>query len=185
VLQEHPVPGMTFYDVGANIELFFLLAVQLVGPSGRVTAFEADPEIVARLREHAARNQFSWVHVKAKAVWSEPRTVLFARADPGVSLDGGLGHIVDFAGKDTIQIDAVSLDGYTRTSPTPDFIKGDVEGAEVDVFRGTRRVLAEQHPVILCEMHSEENRRNLLDEFSRLGCVCKDCGERHILALPR
>ncbi len=184
-LQKYVVPGMTFYDVGANIGFFSMLAAQLVGPNGRVTAFEADPEIVARLREHAARNQFSWVRVEGKAVWSEPRTVLFARADPAVSPDRGLGHIVDAAGKDTIEIEAVSLDDYARTSPMPDFIKCDVEGAEVEVFRGAQRVLAEKRPLILCEMHGEENRRILRDEFSRFGYVSKDCGERHILALPQ
>jgi len=184
-LQKHVVPGMMFYDVGANIGFFSMLAARLVGPDGGVTAFEADPEIVARLHEHAARNQFSWVRVEGKAVWSEPRTVLFARADPGVSPDRGLGHIVDAAGKDTIEIDAVSLDDYTRTSPMPDFIKCDVEGAEVEVFRGAQRVLAEKRPVILCEMHGEEYRRILLDEFSRVGYVCKNCGDRHILALPQ
>lgn len=184
-LQKHVVPGMTFYDVGANIGFFSMLAAQLVGPNGRVTAFEADPEIVARLREHAARNQFSWVRVEGKAVWSEPATVLFARADPRVSPDRGLGHIVDSAGKDTIEIEAVSLDDYTRTSPMPDFIKCDVEGSEVEVFRGAQRVLAEKRPLILCEMHSEENRRILLDEFSRFGYACKDCGDRHVLALPQ
>ncbi len=189
-LQKHVVPGMTFYDVGANIGFFTMMAARLAGANGHVIAFEADPEIVARLREHADRNQFSWVRVEGKAVWSEPRTVLFARADPRISPDRGLGHIVDSsgadsAGKDTIQIDAVSLDYYTRTSPAPDFIKCDVEGAEVEVFRGAQRVLAEKRPLILCEIHSEENRRILLDELSRSGYVCKDCGDRHILALPQ
>jgi hypothetical protein len=79
----------------------------------------------------------------------------------------------------------VSLDDFTRTSLVPDFIKCDVEGAEVEVFRGAQRVLAEKRPLILCEMHGEENRRILVDEFSRAGYLCKDCGDRHILALPQ
>jgi FkbM family methyltransferase len=184
-LQELIVPGMTFYDVGANIGIFSMLAARLVGPSGHVAAFEADPEIVVRLREHVERNQFSWVNVNGNAVWSEPREVLFARADPAISPDRGLGHVVEFAEKDTIRVDAVSLDDYARTSKAPDFIKCDVEGTEVEVFRGAQRLLAEKRPLILCEMHSGENRRILSDEFSRLGYVCRDCGERHVLASPR
>jgi len=65
----------------------------------------------------------------------------------------------------------------------PDFIKCDVEGAEVEVFRGAQRLLAEKRPDILCEIHSEENRRALLDELVRLGYACKNCGDRHLLAL--
>ena len=184
-LQEYVAPGMTVYDVGANIGFFTMLAARLVGPTGHVAAFEADPEIVARLREHAECNQFSWVSVNGNAVWSEPQTVLFARADPGISPDRGLGHVVESAEKNTIRVDAVSLDDYARTSAAPDFIKCDVEGAEVEVFRGAQRVLVEKRPLILCEMHGEENRRTLSDEFSGLGYVCRDCGERHVLALPR
>jgi hypothetical protein len=82
-------------------------------------------------------------------------------------------------------VSAESLDDYTSRQPAPDFLKCDVEGAEVEVFRGARRVLKEKHPGIICEMHSEENQRVLLEELSRLGYFCKRCGTNHILALPR
>jgi FkbM family methyltransferase len=184
-LQEHLRPGMNFYDIGANIGFFSLLAARLVGEEGHVTAFEADPEIAARLREHIARNNLPQVAVEEKAVWSEHGTVIFARTDPSVSPDRGLGHVVSAAGSDTIQVAAVTLDDYTSTSPAPDFLKCDVEGAELEVFRGARNLLREKRPGIVCEMHSEENRRILLDEFSRVGYICKPCDENHILALPK
>lgn len=184
-LKQHLRPGMIFYDIGANIGFFSLLAARLVGKEGRVVSFEADPEVVARLREHVTRNEFGWITVEERAVWSEPRTVLFARTDPATSPDRGLGHIVSAAARDTIQVDAVSLDDYTRTQPPPDFIKCDVEGAEVEVFRGAQRLLQEKRPCIICEMHSEENQRILVEEFRRLGYSCKPCGANHILALPQ
>jgi FkbM family methyltransferase len=184
-LQVYVRPGMNFYDVGANIGFFSLLAARLVGEKGRVTAFEADPEVASRLREHVARNCFSWLTVEQKAVWSERGTVIFERSDPRVSPDRGLGRVVKAAGPGTLEIEAVSLDEYAATAAAPDFIKCDVEGAEVEVFRGARRILEEKRPGILCELHSEENRRTLLEEFSRLGYACELCDENHILALPK
>jgi len=184
-LREQLRPGMVFYDLGANIGFFSLLAARLVGKEGRVVAFEADPEIATRLREHVARNESSWIIVEEKAVWSEPRTVFFARTDPATSPDRGLGHVVSASEGDTIRVSAVSLDGYTRTQPAPDFLKCDVEGAEVEVFRGAERLLKEKRPGIICEMHSEENHKILLEEFSRFGYACKPCGTNHILALPQ
>jgi FkbM family methyltransferase len=184
-LQRHVAPGMTFYDLGANIGFFTMLAAKLVGATGQVTAFEADPEIAARLREHATRNQFYWVNVEEKAVWSETRTVHFARADPNVSPDRGLGHVVASGTDDAFKMDAVSLDDYAQKTPAmPDFIKCDVEGAEVEVFRGAQRVLAAKRPVIVCEIHGD-NRAAVLDELLPLGYVCTDCGPHHILALPQ
>jgi FkbM family methyltransferase len=185
-LQCHLRSGMTFYDLGANIGFFSLLAARLVGEQGRVIAFEADPEIAARLREHVDRNKARCVTVAEMAVWSQASKVLFERVDPAASPDRGLGHVARAASANTIEIEAVTLDDFARASATPpDFIKCDVEGAEVEVLRGAQRLLAEKRPGILCEIHSEENRSALLDEFIRFGYSCTNCGDRHLLALPR
>ncbi len=184
-LREHLRPGMTFYDIGANIGFFSLLAARLVGKEGQVVAFEADPEIAARLREHAERNGFPWIKVEEKAVWSAARTVQFERVDPGTSPDRGLGHVVTGNTGNTIEVEAVSMDEYTRATAAPDFVKCDVEGAEVEVIRGARQLMREKRPGILCEMHGAENHRILLEEFARLGYGCEACGPAHVLALPK
>jgi FkbM family methyltransferase len=182
-LQRYLRPGMTFYDLGANIGFLSLLAARLVGEQGRVIAFEADPEIAERLRKHVDRNQFRCVTVVEKAVWSETSKVFFEPIDPATSPDRGLGHVVDVSWANTIEIDAVTLDDFARTSPAPDFIKCDVEGAEVEVFRGAHRLLAEKRPGILCEIHSEANREALLAELKRFGYLCEDSSSRQLLAL--
>jgi len=184
-LQKHLRPGMVFFDIGANIGFFSLLAARLVGPQGRVVAFEADPEVAARLREHISRNGFLWITPEQRAMWSESMAVSFARTDPVTSPDRGLGHVVSVTSASTIQVDATSLDDFTRTGLVPDFLKCDVEGAEVEVFRGAQRLLAEKRPGILCEMHSDENRRILLEEFARHRYSCKALDEDHVLALPQ
>jgi len=183
-LRRYLRPGMIFYDIGSNIGFFSLLAARIVGKDGRVIAFEADPEIAARLSENIARNDFHAISVEEKAVWSERGAVFFARTDPATSPDRGLGHVVANGADDTIRVDAVSLDEYVRTAPAPDFLKCDVEGAEVEVFRGAQRLLTEKRPVVLCEMHSAENHRVLLEEFTRLGYACESVDEQHVLALP-
>jgi FkbM family methyltransferase len=186
VLQQFLRPGMTIYDIGANIGFFSLLAAWLAGKPGKVISFEADPEIAARLREHAARNEFPNISVQEMAVWSESRGLPFARADAATSPDRGLGHVdLSTTGSSSVEVRGISLDDFVRGSPAPDFVKCDVEGAEVEVFRGARKLLAEKRPVILCEMHSEENRRALIDLWSSHGFSCDFRGQHHILALPQ
>jgi FkbM family methyltransferase len=181
-LQQCLRPGMIFYDIGANIGFFSLLAARIVGKDGCVVAFEADPEIAARLREHVTRNDFRAISVEEKAVWSEPSMVFFARSDPATSPDRGLGHIVATGARDTIQVNTVSLDKYVQTVPAPDFLKCDVEGAEVEVFRGAQQLLTEKRPGIICEMHSDANRRLLVEMFGSFGYACKSLDENHVLA---
>jgi FkbM family methyltransferase len=184
-LQQHLRPRMIFYDIGANIGFYSLLAARLVGAEGHVVAFEADPEVAQRLREHVERNHFSTISVEQKAVWSETGAVFFARTDPKLSPDRGLGHVVDSSAPGTTQLQAISLDDYLQTAAPPDVLKCDVEGAEVEVFNGAKRLLKENRPILLCEMHSEENLRTLLKKFASLGYNCESLDQNHILALPR
>jgi len=185
-LQKNLRPGMIFFDLGANIGFFSLIGARLVGAAGRVVSFEADPEIAARLRENVAKNGFEHVAVEQRAVWSEPRMVTFARVDTATSPDRGQGHVSSGeAGGDVISVEAVSLDDYCRSGPAPDFIKCDVEGAEIEVFRGAKCVFAEKRPIFLCELHGEEQRRMLTAELSALGYRCTDCDATHLLALPQ
>jgi FkbM family methyltransferase len=185
-LLDHLRPGMTFYDVGANIGFFSLMAARIVGPQGRVVSFEADPEIATRLRENLARNQFTNAHVEQKAVWSEPATVSFERVDPNTSPDRGLGHVSPKgSAPGSITVEAVSLDQYTAAHPPPDFLKCDVEGAEVAVFQGAAKLLSGKRPIFLVEMHSPENHRALLDQFAGHGYRCQNLDDTHVLALPQ
>ena len=56
LLERRLAPGDVVADVGANMGYFTLLASRLVGPTGRVVAFEASPAIYALLREDLALN---------------------------------------------------------------------------------------------------------------------------------
>ena len=183
--QEHLRPGMVFYDLGANIGFFSLLGARLVGSVGKVFSFEADPDVAMRLRANTLRNNFAHITVVENAVWSYSGPVNFIRADATQSPDRGLGFVTSAPDRDTVQIAGVSLDDYTRRFPPPDFIKCDVEGAEVEVMRGARQLLRTKRPIVLCEIHSEENRQALLKEFDHAGYECKPCDDIHLLASPR
>jgi len=186
-LAEHLLPAMTFYDLGANIGFFSLLGARLVGSGGRVYSFEADPEIAARLRGNLAFNNFLQAAVEQRAVWSETTMVSFVRVDANTSPDRGLGHVLSGAAATphTITVEAVSLDEYATRHLAPDFIKCDVEGAEVAVFRGAQKLLKEKRPILLVETHSGENHRALKQTFSDLCYGCRDLDGNHILALPQ
>jgi FkbM family methyltransferase len=184
---EYLRPGMTFYDLGANIGFFSLLGARIVGSRGHVFSFEADPEIAGRLRENLARNNFANAAVEEKAVWSEPGSVSFARIDSNSSPDRGLGRVTSSASgeSDQITVEATSLDHFALSYPPPDMLKCDVEGAEAAVFDGASRLLREHRPILLVEMHSAENHKLLTHKFSELGYSCRDLDENHVLALPQ
>lgn len=154
-------PGDCFFDVGAHVGLYSLIAAMVVGMRGCVVAFEPDPRNVQLLREHVIRNDLSNVYIAEAAVWRSDGEVLFLRG--GSTLRGrssrrgaviGSGAEPEFG--ETISIQAVSLDRYAAEGYRPSLVKVDVEGAECDVLTGAERLLAQVKPALICEVHYAE-----------------------------
>jgi FkbM family methyltransferase len=181
VLVEKLRPGMVFYDLGANIGFFTLLASRLVGAKGKVISFEPDPEIASRLRHNIERNGFKNVIVVEAGVWSVGGPVNFVAADAS-SPDRGVGKFVPGEREsDGTSTQCVALDEFVLNEPVPDVIKCDVEGAEVEVFRGAEKLLATRHPLILCELHSRSNEVSLREQFGSLGYALETVDDLHLL----
>jgi len=151
-MQKHVTPGMVAYDIGANCGYFSLILSELVGPRGKVFAFEADSRNLAALKANMERNGIGNVEVVGKAVSQHTGQVRFASF--GYSL---VGHIVEQDGVSNGSVrtvDAISLSDFVAEDAgrAPGFIKIDVEGAEEAVFAGAREVLAKYRPVVAAEI---------------------------------
>jgi FkbM family methyltransferase len=157
-LAEHLRRGDTFYEVGAHIGFLSLGAARLVGAEGEVVAFEADPENIARIEQHLNRNSLAQARVVPQAVWSGAGMLRFERASHLSSRNTGAVQEEPTPGRtfDEIEVEAVALDDYVRGRRPPSLIKIDVEGAEMHVLKGAERLISEQRPLVLCEVHSAE-----------------------------
>lgn len=185
VLAERLQPSMVFYDLGANLGFFSMLAARIVGPSGIVFSFEPDPEIAGRLQKNIERNGLRNVRVIPKGVWSESGKQAFVSAGAS-SPDRGTGRFVaDSERAGSASLECVALDDFVRAAPAPHAIKCDVEGAEVDVLRGAQQLLRAYRPWILCEMHSQPNDSGCREILERFGYNFTDVDELHVLATPQ
>jgi FkbM family methyltransferase len=148
LLQAELGAGDVFYDIGANIGFFSTLAGRLVGPTGRVFAFEPFPLSADRAEANAALNSFDHVTVIRAAVGRAP-----GRATLAVSDHHATHRIV--ADGDGIEVDVVGLDDWLRNRdvPPPTLVMIDAEGAELEVLEGMLEVMAIHRPVVTCEVH--------------------------------
>jgi FkbM family methyltransferase len=142
--------GDVVWDVGANIGALSLVAARVVGPAGRVIAIEPEAACAAAIRDNAARNGMSWLDVREVAATDRTREVeLVVVAD---SLWTRLASVGDHElATERRVVPGRALDDLD--APAPALIKIDVEGAELDVLAGMRRLLAEVKPIVICEMH--------------------------------
>lgn len=170
VLERWLASGKVLYDVGANAGYFCLTASKFVGQSGRIFAFEAEPDVAMRLRKTIERNRLTQTTVVEKAVWRESGSVRF---DRGLgSPDRLVGRVIsgqEHGWTGLVSVPAISLDDFVRNAAPPDVIKCDVEGAELEVFQGATNLLATRRPRVICEVHSPENLQELRSIFRQNG----------------
>lgn len=133
--------GDTVIDCGAYIGEFTLYASKAVGPSGKVIAFEPDPTIFKKLQANIRLNTAGNIILVNKGAWSKDGVLRFVG-------DNIKGYSFMFAdkGEGAIDIPVVSLDGELDRLGVKkvDFIKMDVEGAELELIKGAERTLKEQ-----------------------------------------
>lgn len=162
-------PGMTVYDVGANIGYISLLAARLNAPNGRLFAFEALPANIARLERNIALNQLQGrVIVQHAAVVSQSAPVTFL-----MHQSGAMGKAQGSAGREeayqqSIQVDGLALDDFifSRQNPAPGLVKMDIEGGEGQALRGMARALKECPPIFLIELHGQQAAREVWQQLS-------------------
>ena len=154
-LQEHLGPGDVFYDIGAAVGFFTVLGARLVGPGGRVCAFEPLPANAAALRHNVALNGFDQVAVIEAAVGRSAGTaVLELSAEPTWAR---LASPASAGAERSTTVRVVSVDELLASGelPPPTLVKIDVEGAELEVIGGMTAALRRHRPVMLCEMHGK------------------------------
>jgi FkbM family methyltransferase len=164
-LLQSPFAGRTLVDIGANRGVFSYYMSRSAGPRGLVYAFEAQPELGPHLEGVVQTFGLDNVRVVNQGLSSRPGVLRMRRPQAGsgrASFDHGADDCVE-----ELDVPVTTLDLYfegVEHEPIG-FIKCDVEGHELEVFRGARRILSEDGPVLLFECHHEEARDGRLFEF--------------------
>jgi FkbM family methyltransferase len=156
LIREMLRPGESFWDIGANIGYFTLVAAATLQNSGCVVAFEPGRLAFQRLQENILLNRFTnimTVNQAASDTAGEARLYLAGEiADTGASLYQAGGERTAFETISTIPLDTYLVESKV---PPPDLSKIDVEGAELAVLQGASTILREFSPLLLLEMEEK------------------------------
>lgn len=163
-----------FFDLGAHVGYFTILAAQLVGPGGQVWAFEPLPRNVGFLREHLRLNGITNATVVEAGVADFSGTAPFDNSLGGVACR--LSH------QGTARVRVLSIDALVSGSevPEPDYLKIDVEGAELSVLRGAHSTLVRARPTIFIDTHGPMIHRECVSFLRGLGYHLESLRERPI-----
>lgn len=136
--------GSQVLDIGANIGFYTLLLADLVGPKGRVHAFEPDAinfkhlAVAARLRNN--------ITLVAKAV-SDRSHELLIYTSPILNVDHRTYKVAHYS--EAIPIDGVSIDDYVGDRFRVDFIKMDIQGYELYALKGMEKTVSANPQLVI------------------------------------
>jgi FkbM family methyltransferase len=170
-------PGDVFIDVGASFGWFTTLGALLVGPTGKVFAFEPSP-IASQVVEEMIKDSMhqNVILTKTAVGRATGNTSLFLPTSRNLHSPSILQSDSDFV---PVSVPMVALDHFAllKNVPKIKLVKIDVEGYEPDVLAGMERLIKEKRiENIICEFNSGWLKRNsmtpaqLHECFINLGC---------------
>lgn len=138
-----PQRGDVVFDGGAYCGMCTYYFSKLVGPTGRVYAFEPDKDNYQIVLKNIEKHRLDNVMLVKKGLYSHSTTLSFSNRGSGLSkLAGDQTNLVNVS-----LVEVISLaDAYAQFNLTRlDFVKMDIEGAELEVIEGAKEFLKDKN----------------------------------------
>jgi len=172
--------GQVAVDIGCHKGAYTYWMRRSVGASGAVYAFEPQPKQVAYLREAFLAMRYDNVELVPMAVSDRSGQMMLhvpTLSTHFASLEATSKERVAARGENgELVVDVTTLDEFFESAKArrpPNFVKVDVEGHELSVFKGARRTLEKHHPTILVECETrhrpDHDVRPVFDFLEQLG----------------
>lgn len=151
-------PGWVCVDVGGCFGWYSILLSRAVGPAGYVHVFEPVRSNFECLADNVALNGVTNIVLNNVALGDQPgRLRLFLPAE-GVS--ASFQPHASTSKCTVLEADVMTLDSYTQQAGLArlDFLKADIEGAELLLLKGGRQTLQRFKPTLLLEIQAHSTR---------------------------
>jgi FkbM family methyltransferase len=172
VVDELVQPGQTVVDVGASNGVFAERMARLVGPNGRVHAFEANPEDSDLLEQVRGRCPNVVVHMAGLSDQESVATLHVPVIEGRRRL--GRASVVVPGSRSDVAHDEITIalqrldDALGDERSTVAFVKCDVEGHEHAVLEGALDTLRRGQPALLVEIEQRHRDRDVRETFALL-----------------
>lgn len=179
IYSQYIKPGMNIVDVGANIGLYTLIAANLNKDKGRIWAFEPARDIFKILKSNLKINNSR--HVTAINIGIAEKSGILHLVLEEDRLDG-YRYIERVKSQkklsETCPTEVNSLDQYfAKKMQNIDYMKIDVEGGELNVLYGAKKIIKSSNIIIQLEnskeglIRSGHTQDDLFDFLKKLNLV--------------
>lgn len=150
-------PGDTFVDIGANCGSYSLVAAQLVGPTGRVVAFEPQPRLAHNLVRSLSANALQNCRVIASGLSNSRRRARLYVPDRNSGSASIFPRYLPRGGHSVVDIQMERLDDLASCFPDSGriVVKMDIEGSERECLLGAERFFRRRQPDLVMEINQD------------------------------
>jgi FkbM family methyltransferase len=175
--------GNTVFDIGCSYGVMSILISRLVGKTGRVFSFEANPSVIKEAEELASANNLNdkiTFSNKFVAEKSGASTDFFVVPGPK-SVASTRNPAILQVHPDALQtkVDMVAIDDFIKKSRiVPDICKIDIEGAEYLALKGMEHLLTSKSKTVdlIIETHGDKAIREIGGDLDRLASYLEKVG---------
>jgi FkbM family methyltransferase len=170
--------GDVIFDIGANIG-WYSCHLGLKHPRNKIYSFEPIPETFEKLEKNVKLNNIENINL-FNIAFSDKKEKLDFFYSPLITGASSSKNITENDDMKMISCDAETIDAFIVENGIGkvDFVKCDVEGAELFVFKGGFEMFREYKPIIFTEMLRKWAARfgyhpnDIIDNFNNLGYNC-------------
>lgn len=154
--------GKTIYDIGCHIGILTIFFAKSAGKTGKIIAFEPNPETYIRIQKNVELNDLDNVEILNIGIGDKRETrMLVVHGDNSAkgSMEKNIQlQILNKKGAKSLQVEVDTLDGCIEANklPKPDFIKIDIEGMEYNALLGMAETISKYKPSMCIEIHGAD-----------------------------
>lgn len=157
-------PGETVADIGANKGAYLYWLRHAVGATGKVFTFEPQPKLANYLRTACTKLSWANVQVNEVALSDTTGTAKLHVPGDGESPEASLENSIENVSGHTYECQIDTLDNQLKAAGRVSFLKIDVEGHELTMFRGARNILTQHAPALLFECEARHLRHHTMQD---------------------
>jgi FkbM family methyltransferase len=162
----------TIIDIGANTGLYSITSSAL-NPNSKILAFEPNATNIKRLNKNIELNGFKNIQVIEQVVGDMTGTVSFSV--PVVDIISDTSSVLSDFSKSSYEgqlqwkqvlVPQISLDDFFKGATEKiDLLKIDVEGYEMNIFKGAGEFFQTHSPLIFCEIFLDDEKKKFFEAF--------------------
>lgn len=175
LISQNVKKNMVCIDLGSNIGYYASLESRLVGENGKIIAIEPSPQNYEYLVKNLAKQKFSNSETHNFALSDIDGNVRFL-----IKEKSNLSQVIDndrkqFPGENIIDVPSKKLDSFLleKSLTRIDFLRMDVEGYELKIYKGMKETIRKYKPILLMELHKSvigvEDVKKFLTEIKNDG----------------